>query len=510
MNDSNHELPRGWIIAPLSSLIAQDGVLTDGDWVESKDQDPAGDVRLVQLADVGDGVYVDKSNRFMTSEKAALLNCTYLKPSDLLISRLGEPLGKTCIFPGDTKRAVTVVDVCICRPGNNDVDARWLMHFLNSPAVRREVAKFTAGTTRKRISGKNLRAIQLHVPPPQEQHRISFKIDELFSQIDEGERNLKRVQTLLKQYRQSVLKAAVTGELTKDWRAKNKGKGETGADLLKRILVARREAWEASELTKLKAKGKAPKNDDWKKKYVEPAPPDTSNLPDLPEGWVWVTLEQVALIDSGQTPTDIESFTSPAGEIPWFKVSSMNEPGNEIELTSSKWRFDRSVALDRGLNVFPRGSIVFPKLGGALLTNKRRVLGTDAAIDLNTMAVSPMPEAAGLLWLFFAGIDLGKLSSGSVVPQLKKSDVSPLTIPLAGSDELIFLVSEANDRLASIERLQEEVGRHARASNGLRQSILRAAFSGQLVPQDPSDEPIKNQLSALTKEQLNLKQLESL
>ena len=90
--------------------------MSDGDWVESKDQDPAGDVRLIQLADVGDGYFINKSNRFMNLETSKKLNCTYLKKGDILIARMPDPLGRCCIFPFDeNEKFVTVVDIAILR-----------------------------------------------------------------------------------------------------------------------------------------------------------------------------------------------------------------------------------------------------------------------------------------------------------------------------------------------------------------------------------------------------------
>src|SRR5260370_2116127 len=120
-------LPTGWISARIGELISHDGVFIDGDWVESKDQDPNGDVRLIQLADVGDGTYRNRSHRFLTSKKALDLGCTFLKRGDILIARMPDPLGRACIFPGDEKRCVTVVDVCVVRVGSNGVTGKWLI-----------------------------------------------------------------------------------------------------------------------------------------------------------------------------------------------------------------------------------------------------------------------------------------------------------------------------------------------------------------------------------------------
>lgn len=154
-----------WPQATLLDSLASAEVFVDGDWVESKDQDPEGDVRLVQLADVGDGEYVDKSDRFLTSAKARELRCTFLKPGDVLVARMPDPLGRACIFPGDPKPSVTVVDVCIIRPDPQKHDARWLMHCLNAPDCRNQIAGYATGTTRSRISRGNLGKIRIPLLP---------------------------------------------------------------------------------------------------------------------------------------------------------------------------------------------------------------------------------------------------------------------------------------------------------------------------------------------------------
>jgi type I restriction enzyme, S subunit len=152
-------------------------VFVDGDWVESKDQDPDGDVRLIQLADVGDGDYIDKSDRYLTGTKARELRCTFLQAGDVLVARMPDPLGRACIFPGDSKPSVTVVDVCIIRPDEKQHDARWLMHCLNGPICRNQIAAYATGTTRSRISRGNLGKIRISSVPLPEQRRIAEILD---------------------------------------------------------------------------------------------------------------------------------------------------------------------------------------------------------------------------------------------------------------------------------------------------------------------------------------------
>ena len=161
----------------LSSALRSSELFVDGDWVESKDQDPDGDVRLVQLADVGDGVYLNKSSRFLTREKACQLRCTFLQPGDVLVARMPDPLGRACIFPGDPKKCVTVVDVCVIRANQEQIDPQYLMHSLNAPACRAQIASLASGTTRSRVSRRNLGTVVLPVPSLSEQRRIAEVLD---------------------------------------------------------------------------------------------------------------------------------------------------------------------------------------------------------------------------------------------------------------------------------------------------------------------------------------------
>src|SRR2546426_5062847 len=109
-SDALSPLPAGWKLAILPNLLAVDGLISDGDWVETKDQDPTGDVRLIQLADIGDCVFRNRSNRFLTGTRADELGCTYLQAGDVLVARMPDPLGRACVFPRMSQRCVTAVD----------------------------------------------------------------------------------------------------------------------------------------------------------------------------------------------------------------------------------------------------------------------------------------------------------------------------------------------------------------------------------------------------------------
>jgi len=157
----------------ISDIVSQVGVYTDGDWVESKDQNPKGSVRLIQLADIGDGYFVNKSKRYLTKEAANRLKCTFLKRGDILIARMPDPIGRACIFPDIDQEAVTVVDVCVVRPENENVFTPFVKYLVNSPTFRHKISKHVTGTTRKRISRKNLNKIDFVLPSLKDQKRIA-------------------------------------------------------------------------------------------------------------------------------------------------------------------------------------------------------------------------------------------------------------------------------------------------------------------------------------------------
>ena len=174
-------------------------------------------------------------------------------------------------------------------------DETWYSQKLLSyllPGYLAAINQHTSAITVKHLSSRTIGDIELPLPPLSEQTRIVEKLEELLSDLDAGVAELKAAQKKLVQYRQSLLKAAVEGTLTADWRKTNQPK-ETGAQLLERILKERRSRWEAKQLAKFQEQGKTPPKG-WQDKYPEPVKPDTSDLPELPEGWVWASLDHAS------------------------------------------------------------------------------------------------------------------------------------------------------------------------------------------------------------------------
>lgn len=205
-------LPEDWKLHTLDEIM-HGSLFSDGDWVESKDQDPSGSVRLIQLADIGEGVFRDRSNRWLNEPTAERLGCTYLHKDDVLIARMPDPIGRTCLMPYLESLSVTAVDVCILRPNPNSLFAPWLMWRINSPSFRIRVEALQSGTTRKRISRKNLSTISIALPPLEDQKQIVAVIEERFSRINAAKASLERCLQRCGILRRAVLATAFSGRL---------------------------------------------------------------------------------------------------------------------------------------------------------------------------------------------------------------------------------------------------------------------------------------------------------
>jgi type I restriction enzyme, S subunit len=174
-------LPKGWTWARVDELSPRS--LTDGDWIETKDQSEDGGIRLIQLADVGVGAFLDKSSRFITAETEVRLNCTRLAVGDVLIARLPNPIGRACIFPDIGQPAITAVDVAILRPDSN-VSSDFIVAAMNAPPTRDQIEAYGKGATRFRVSTGHLKTVLIPLPPLAEQRRIVAKVEELMALLD--------------------------------------------------------------------------------------------------------------------------------------------------------------------------------------------------------------------------------------------------------------------------------------------------------------------------------------
>lgn len=358
------------------------------------------------------------------------------------------------------------------------------------------------GTTVHSIETAALHRFEIPIAPTKEQRRIVRKLDELLSDLDAGVAALERARINLKRYRAAVLKAAVEGRLTEKWRAAHQ-KVEPASKLLERILSERRKKWEEAQLKKHADKGKAPPKG-WKEKYVEPAALDASSLPPLPKNWVWVRAEQVCeFITKGTTPPASQLFPA-KGDVPFIKVYNLTSRGTldfSINATYVS-RQTHSGFLARSC-VFPGDvlmNIVGPPLGKVSIV-------PDEFLEWNiNQAIAIFRPVRGLDRKYLASclltgsvldwaVSRGKATAGQI--NLTLEICRDLPLPLAPSAEQGVIAQEVSRHMSIVEAQEEMFSRVELRGAHLRQSILKRAFEGRLVPQVPSDEPASELLTRI-------------
>ena len=317
---------------------------------------------------------------------------------------------------------------------------------------------------RPRVKFEQLSKFTLNLPPRAEQTRIVAKLEELLSDLDAGVAELKAAQKKLAQYRQSLLKAAVEGALTAAWRTQHQPT-ETGAQLRQRILQERRARWEARQLAKFAEQGKTPPKD-WQKKYPEPVQPDTSGLPELPQGWVWATAEMLFSWGSGDF---LPASAQIDGDYPVYGGNGINGRHNAANVDHA--------------------TIVIGRVGAQC----GNVFRTESAAWVTDNAIYATAKNEFITWahseLTMQAANLGSGSKGGAQPFISQKILNDTFIALPPIREQERILEEYVVALNSNEEMAASIAISLQQSTAQRQNILRAAFSGQLVPQDRHDEP---------------------
>ena len=211
-------MKEGWEVKKLGEVC---DLLTDGDWIESKDQSMNG-IRLIQTGNIGNGVYKDKSDhaKYISEETFDRLNCTEISEGDILISRLPDPIGRACILPKMECRMITAVDCSIIRV-KEIMLSKFLVYYTLSRPYNKGIEKYITGAVRKRISRTNLSKISVPIPPLPEQSRIVEELDLLSNIIEKKRQQLSELDNLAQSIFYDMFGDPVTNE--KGWEVKKLG-----------------------------------------------------------------------------------------------------------------------------------------------------------------------------------------------------------------------------------------------------------------------------------------------
>jgi len=389
------------------------------------------------------------------------------------------------------------------------------------------------GGAQPNISQGIIKAWRLWLPPRAEQTRIVEKLEALLGDLDTAVAELKAAQRKLASLRQSLLKAAVEGTLTEAWRScpspcPRSGEGEagrglrssrkstppqpspspaakgreqeTGADLLQRILRERRARWETKQLAKFAAQGKTPPKG-WQAKYPEPVAPDTTDLPQLPEGWVWATIDQLAAsVRNGlsQKPEQ-EPRGYPILRINAVRAMSVNL--DEVRYLPISADEAENYLLQNGDLLATRynGSVDLLGVVGVVRGLTRETLHPDKLIRIQPVLDEHLAD-----WIEVAAST--GVSRAHIVSRVKTTagqtgisgdDLKRMPVPLPPTEEQYAIIEQLDAALTACDTQQAAIAHALQQAAAQRRNLLKTAFAGQLVPQDPADEPASELLARI-------------
>jgi len=449
----NRELPEGWIWTKVGDIYD----IVGGGTPSTKNSDYwEGSTPWITSADIH-GIMDIRPRKYINGNSINN-SATNLVPagSIIVVTRVG--LGKVGLantelcFSQDSQALVNTSDL---------IFTKYILYYLEKAV---QIFKYkNRGTTIAGVTKKQLYELELPLPPLAEQQRIVDKLEELFTNLDKGIEYLKTALTELKLTRQSVLKYSMEGKLTEKWREENKDKIEPASVLLDNIKEER------------KKEGK----------YKEVPTIDTSEMSKLPEGWEWVRVFSIGNVITGNTPRKSE-LGYYGNDCPFYKPGDLNK-GYYVKSS------EESISKEgiKYVRLLPEKSVLVTCIGATI--GKTGFIRVEGCSNQQINSILPnaniVPE-----FIYFNCIspqfqnNIVSNSSSTTLPILNKSKFELLPLPIPPKLEQHKIVEVIENYYSILDNMEKSISESLNQTSGTRQSILKKAFEGRLVPQDPNDE----------------------
>ncbi|SRR5579883_287731 len=474
------ELPEGWVWVTLDEIMKK---IVDG--THHTPTYTTKGIPFISVKDIRNGkIYFDDC-KYISLEEHEIL-CQRCKPElgDLLITKSGT-IGRCAVV--DTKTPFSLfVSVALLKPASNEISASFISLAFQSWFQTINVQNDVTGSTIKNFHLIDFRRLTLPLPPFNEQKRIVAAIESLRNRSQNARSALAAIPELCDKFRQSVLAAAFRGDLTADWREQNPDV-EPASVLLERIRQERRQRWEEAEIQKLQLEGKAIRDSRWKDRYEEPETPNDSYLSELPQNWRWINIDNLAFVVRGASPRPAGNPKYFGGEVPWITVSEITKDENIYLESTSSFVTEEGKQKSR-----------FIEEGTFLLTNSGATLGVpkitkvSGCINDGSVALLFLGEELKIyLYYFLTSLtqSLRAINQGAAQPNLNTTIVRNIMVPLPPLEEQQAVVKQIQTQLSTIGSVESCVLNDLHKIDYLNCSILAKAFRGELVEQDPNDEP---------------------
>ena len=465
-------------------------------------------IPVFRIQNIDRNKFIDKNINYVSEEKAEFLSKHSFKSGDIIITKLCAPLGKTCFVPKNYEKGIIVADLIRARVDNKNINPKFIVYQLNSPFFIKQFARFTKGTTRPRIKLSIVRDLTFNLPPLYEQQRIVNTIEDLFSDLDNGVQHLKIAQHQLKVYRQTLLKCAFEGKLTESWRKENKPES---AKLLLKCIKEQRQKLYGKELSDWRGqvkiweeegkKGKKPIRVRKLKALKAINKRDIADYSRLPENWRWTRIGDIVYkvgdVDH-RMPKDY-----PNG-IPYLSTRNVKADGT-LSFTNVKTISAKDyLSLSRKIKP-ERNDIIFPRYG---TIGRNALVSTDEQflVSYSCAIIKTIPKLVNPKYLFFYTIspvvqkEIKKHVVQTTQPNIGISSIENFVFPLCSEQEQELVAQELESQFSIIEHLEKTISLGIQHSQFLSQSILKKAFEGKLVDQEPNDKSAFELLKCIQEE----------
>jgi type I restriction enzyme S subunit len=469
------ELPQGWAVASLAELTAvpkRDIISGPFGSNLKSDEYVAEGVPIVRLQNVDRNRFLEKNMRFITEQKARELSAHNFRAGDVVITKLGDPLGKACAIPESLPHGIVVADVVRVRIDEARFSRNYALFAINSPAVANQINSEMMGSTRPRVNLSNIRDLQIPLAPLAEQRRIVAKLEKLFGQVDACQQRLEKMPALLKRFRQSILAAACSGRLTADWR-EEMSDTESANALLERI---------AAQFGKKLQKC------------------DANELPfDIPSSWGSIQASDLCRPGKIITYGILKPVWVKDG-VPTVRVQDMKRGKIVVDAVAQccperAKKFSKTTLEVGDLLIAKDGAtlgktaFVPPELGGGNIT--QHVLRFPISLLVESVFVRLIIDSRhGQEWMRTE-------TRGAALPGVNVGDFRRMPIPLPPLAEQQEIVRRVEALFALADQLELRLAQARGQVAKLAPSLLARAFAGKLVPQNPADEPAEKLLERI-------------
>jgi type I restriction enzyme, S subunit len=447
-------------------------------------------IPVFKIQNIKANKFLDKNIRYVTKEKAELLKRHSFKSGDLIITKLGNPLGLCCEVPSKYTFGIIVADLLRFRPNERLINKQFLKYCINSSVIQGLLRKITKGTTRPRVNLTIVRELPFKLPPIPEQRAIVAKIEQFFSSLDSGIADFEKAQVQLKIYRQAVLKKAFEGELTKKWREKQTNL-PTAEKLLEQIKVEQQNHYQQKlDAWKIMVgiwetdgkKGKKPSRISKPKNMSDIEKSDIENYDTLPSNWIWSRFGNVTYKIGD---IDHKMPKSHENGLPYISTGNIKKDGVidfENAKTISRMDFDRLA-----LKIKPeKGDIIFPRYGtigrNILISFSREFLVSYSCAIIKNIS-KLMNEQFSYYYSLSPVIqkEIKRYTVETTQKNIGITSIEKFVFPLCSKLEQHQIVQKIESRLSVCDKVEQTITESLKKAKTLRQSILKKAFEGKLL-----------------------------